>query len=105
MHSYTLTCTFHVLHDVHVEIPKLNRIPIDELSPRSTQSISRATMSPTINALTKATVAAVIASVEEGTPVVPLQPAVDSLECKSSFETHARYLQDQFILQLWLVDA
>ena len=35
-------------------------VAVNELSPRSTQSISRATMSPMINALTNATVAAVI---------------------------------------------
>ena len=44
-------------------------VAVNELSPRSTQSISRATMSPMINALTNATVAAVIASVEEDTEV------------------------------------
>ena len=49
------------LHDIEVAV--------NELSPRSTQSISRATMSPMINALTNATVAAVIASVEEDTEV------------------------------------
>ena len=38
-------------------------------SPRSTQSIERTTMSPMINALTNATVAAVIAPVEEDTEV------------------------------------
>ena len=44
-------------------------VAVNELSPRSTQSVSRATMSPMINALTNATVAAVIASVEEDTEV------------------------------------
>jgi hypothetical protein len=44
-------------------------VAVNELSPRSTQSISRATMSPMINALTNATVATVIASVEEDTEV------------------------------------
>ena len=44
-------------------------VAVNELSPRSTQGISRATMSPMINALTNATVAAVIASVEEDTEV------------------------------------
>ena len=44
-------------------------VAVNELSPRSTQSISRATMSPMTNALTNATVAAVIASVEEDTEV------------------------------------
>ena len=36
---------------------------------RSTQSISRATMSPMINALTNATVASVVATIEEDTEV------------------------------------
>ena len=44
-------------------------VAVNELSPRSTQSTSRATMSPMINDLTNATVAAVIASVEEDTEV------------------------------------
>ena len=44
-------------------------VAVNELSPRSTQSISRATMSPMINALTNATVAAATASVEEDTEV------------------------------------
>jgi len=44
-------------------------VAVNELSPRSTQSISRTTMSPMINALTNATVAAVIASVDEDTEV------------------------------------
>ena len=52
-----------------VEVP----VAVNELSPRSTQSISRATMSPMINALTTCTcnarVAAVTASVEEDTEV------------------------------------
>jgi len=44
-------------------------VAVNELSPRSTQSISRATMSPLINALTNATVASVIATVEDDTEV------------------------------------
>ena len=44
-------------------------VAINELSPRSTQSISRATMSPMINALTNATVASVVATIEEDTEV------------------------------------
>ena len=44
-------------------------VAVNELSPRSTQSVERATMSPMINALTNATVAAVIASVDEDTEV------------------------------------
>ena len=44
-------------------------VAINELSPHSTQSISRATMSPMINALTNATVASVIATIEEDTEV------------------------------------
>ena len=46
-------------------------IAVNELSPRSTQSIERATMSPMINALTNATVASVhvIATVENDTEV------------------------------------
>ena len=54
------------------EAPRPLSIDRNELSPRSTQSISRASMSPMINALTcatNATVAAVIASVEEDTEV------------------------------------
>ena len=37
-----------------------------------------------------------------GTPVVLLQPVVESLECQFPFETHVCYLLDLFILQLWL---
>ena len=44
-------------------------VAVNDLSPRSTQSISRATMSPLINALTNATVASVIATVEDDTEV------------------------------------
>ena len=46
-------------------------IAVNELSPRSTQSIERATMSPMLNALTNATVhvASVIATVEDDTEV------------------------------------
>ena len=44
-------------------------VAVNDLSPRSTQSISRATTSPLINALTNATVAAVIATVEDDTEV------------------------------------
>ena len=48
-------------------------VAVNELSPRSTQSISRATTSPMINALTNATVAAAVASVEEDTQKCPHQ--------------------------------
>ena len=48
-------------------------VAVNELSPRSTQSISCTTMSPVINALTNATVAAVMASVEEDTEVPVLR--------------------------------
>ena len=44
-------------------------VAVNELSPRSNQSIERATMSPMINALTNAAVAPVIATVEEDTEV------------------------------------
>ena len=44
-------------------------VAVHELSPRSTQSVERATMSPMINSLTNATVASVTASVEEDTEV------------------------------------
>ena len=44
-------------------------VAVNALSPCSTQSVSRATMSPMINALTNATVAGVIAFVEEDTEV------------------------------------
>ena len=44
-------------------------LAVNELSPRSTQSTERATMSPMINALTNATVASVIATVEDDTEV------------------------------------
>ena len=42
-------------------------VAVNDLSPRSTQSVSRATTSPLINALTRsnATVAAVIATIED----------------------------------------
>ena len=40
-------------------------VAVNELSPRSTQSIERATMSPMINALTNATVPSVVATVED----------------------------------------
>ena len=44
-------------------------VAVNELSPRSTQSIERTTMSPMINALTNATVASVVATIEEDTEV------------------------------------
>ena len=44
-------------------------VAVNELPPRSTQSTSRATMSPMINALTNATVASVVATIEEDTEV------------------------------------
>ena len=44
-------------------------VAVNKLSPHPTQNVSRATMSPMINALTNATVAAAIASVEEDTEV------------------------------------
>ena len=44
-------------------------VAVNELSPRSTQSVSRAAMSPMTNALANATVAAATASVEEDTEV------------------------------------
>ena len=61
--------------DLHVVVTADDieaHVAVNELSPRSTQSISRATMSPVINALTNATVAAVIATVEEDTEVLPV---------------------------------
>ena len=50
-------------------LPVTGRLQMYELSHRSTQSNSRATMSPLINALTNATVASVIATVENDTKV------------------------------------
>ena len=44
-------------------------VAVNKLPSRSTQSISRATMSPMINALTNATVASVVATIEEDTEV------------------------------------
>ena len=44
--------------DVEIAVNENVEIAVNEVSPRSTQSIERATMSPMINALTNATVAA-----------------------------------------------